>query len=667
MRRTVAILVLLVLLGAPRRAEAVVDLHNHLFMKPGLGWLFRGSFEDGIAADHWGDRLFNKTDAESLERSGLSVVVVSLFAHPVFVGDLRDAIRTQIHRARDFLATHPGWGLARNAAEAEALVNEGKRVMVFSLEGAWGVLESEEDLVEFVDGEGIAIVAPLHLTDDHFGGAAAMTGFQVVANPLGFVDRLLDWQLNAEVTTHPRGLTPMGRRLLYELVARGVWVDLTHASDQATDEMLPILAAAGQPLLYTHTSLRELRAEERRLSRSRLAGVAQSGGVVGLLPSEDAFVESTGRSELCPRACAEEACGSGVVGFAEMVRRAATVLPPEALQLGTDFNGGMRHLAPSCGVEGRLATEGLVDVGQVGALWSAARRLGAPLKDPEVHRARFLSAWSKVVPIRLVPRVELPPLPPREDSDGPSLALGMDVGAGSVDGTPAFRLALEGRVRKDLGRDQERDPEVYFARFRGEIDKGLDDPDVPWARLRFAPLGVVSRDYEDALRAEALVLDVRRSLPLDQAWRIDLRALSGSVSTMPAGLKSPGHHAWFIGLEGAALGYRGWAREEDGRRLHGVYLAGARAFGGLRLDPSPSWRIRLEGGARASLATLLGVRTPDGWAHQTELSAYGRLTLGGAVFWSYVDASLRAARSRSDVGRVFLSYPHILGGFALRP
>lgn len=665
MRGAVVILVIFGLLGVSRRAEAVVDLHNHLFMKPGLGWLFRGSFEEGIAADHWGDRLFNKTDAASLEDSGLTVVVVALFAHPAFVGDLREGVRLQIEQAQHFVATHPNWGLARTAAEAQALARSGKRVMVLSLEGAWGVLESEEDLVEFIDGAGIAIVTPLHLTDDHFGGAAAMTGFQTVANPLGFVDRLLDWQLGADVARNPRGLTLAGRRLLHELIARGVWIDLTHASDRASDEMLPILAAAGQPLLYTHTSLRELRAEERRLSASRLAAVARSGGVIGLLPSEDAFVDGLGTHELCPRACSQEACGAGVPAFAEMVRRAATVVPPEALQLGTDFNGGMRHLSPSCGAKGRLATDGLVDVGQVGALWSAARRLGAPLKSPDAHRAHFFRAWSKVVPTRLVPQVDLPPLPER--SGGPSLALGMEVGAGSIDGRAAFRLALEGRVRKDVDRALERDPEIYFVRFRGEVDKGLEDNGVPWARFRFAPLGVATRDYENALRAEALVVEARRSLPLDQAWRVDVRALSGAVSTMPGGLKCPGHHAWFLGLEGAALGYRGWASDATGQRRHGVYLAGGGAFAGFRYDAHPSWRLRWQGGARASVATLLGVATPAGWAHQTELSAYGRFTLGGAVFWSFVEASLLAARSRTDEGRQFQSYPHILGGFALRP
>lgn len=669
MQRLVAILLLFVLVGVSRRADALVDLHNHLFMKEGLGWLFRGSFEEGVASDDWGDRLFNKTDAETLERSGLSVVVVSLFAHPVFVGDLRDSIRDQIRRAHAFLRAHPSWGLARNAAEAEALVRSGKRVMVFSLEGAWGVLESEADLDEFIDGAGIAIVAPLHLTDDRYGGAAAMSGFQVVANPLGFVDRLLDWQLGAEVTRHRVGLTSLGRRLLHELVARGVWVDLTHASDRATDEMIPILTAAGQPLLYTHTSLRELRLEERRLSASRLAAVAKSGGIVGLLPSEDAFDEVPGHHGLCPRACSAEACGSGVAAFAEMVRRVAGVLPPASIQFGTDFNGGMRHLPPSCGAEGRLGRDGLVDVGQLGALWSAARRLGAPLKAPENHRARFLSAWSRVLPTRLVSSVELPPLPEREDVTGPSLALGMDVGAGAVDGEPVFRVALEGRVRKDHGRDMEREPEIYFARFRGELDKGLlNGTGVPWARMRFAPMGVRTRDYEDALRAEVLVLEARRSLPLDQSLRLDLRALSGEASTMPGGFKHPGHYTWFLGLSGSALGYRGWRRAGDGTTLHGVYLAGAGVAGGLRFDPAASWRLRVEGGGSASVASLVGVVSPSsGWAHQTEMSAFGRLTGGSALFWGFFEASWRSTRSYTDLGRQLESYPHILGGFALRP
>ena len=46
-------------------------------------------------------------------------------------------------------------------------------------DGVAGVLESEEDLTELIDDHGIAIVTPLHLADDRYGGAATINGTRV--------------------------------------------------------------------------------------------------------------------------------------------------------------------------------------------------------------------------------------------------------------------------------------------------------------------------------------------------------------------------------------------------------------------------------------------------------------------------------------------------------
>ena len=132
--------------AAPVRVAGTVDLHAHLFMSEGLGWLFRGSF-DGVVATSWADRLSSKADAVTLEASGNSVVVVSLFAHPAYVLDLRASIRRQVARARQFVRDHKGWVIARSAYDAKRQLARQKKVLVLSLEGAAGVLESREDLI----------------------------------------------------------------------------------------------------------------------------------------------------------------------------------------------------------------------------------------------------------------------------------------------------------------------------------------------------------------------------------------------------------------------------------------------------------------------------------------------------------------------------------------
>src|SRR6185437_2718268 len=113
---------------------------------------------------------------DALARSGLGIVVATLYAHPLFtytVGkSLRDSIRAQIKLARKFVLGRPDWVIATEPDHASEALASGKHVMILALEGASGILESEQDFHEFIDEGGIRIVGPLHLTDDEFGGVA---------------------------------------------------------------------------------------------------------------------------------------------------------------------------------------------------------------------------------------------------------------------------------------------------------------------------------------------------------------------------------------------------------------------------------------------------------------------------------------------------------------
>ena len=182
-------------------------------MEEALGVLFRGSVAEPPEADSWDDRLASKVDARGLDDSGLGVVVVALFVHPLFARDLRQSLRDQLDRVDTFVRDHPGWAIARGPDEVERILRSGRKALVLSLEGAAGVLESEEDLLEFVDQRGIRIVTLLHLVDDHLGGAATLDGFQYVGNPHRLAARLLEPICELDgVERNPRGLTPAGKR-----------------------------------------------------------------------------------------------------------------------------------------------------------------------------------------------------------------------------------------------------------------------------------------------------------------------------------------------------------------------------------------------------------------------------------------------------------------------
>src|SRR5207244_2903484 len=104
-------------------------------------------------------------------------------ANPILTFSLRDSVRRQVRLAERFVREHPSWIIARSAAQAREALLSGKRVMILSLEGASGILESENDLREFVDQDGIRIVNLLHLTDDAFGGVAFLPGLHALMSP----------------------------------------------------------------------------------------------------------------------------------------------------------------------------------------------------------------------------------------------------------------------------------------------------------------------------------------------------------------------------------------------------------------------------------------------------------------------------------------------------
>jgi hypothetical protein len=213
--------------------ELSIDLHSHLFMKRGLGWIFRGGAEcpaDSRAfSKSWRTRFRAKTNPELLDASGIGIVVAALYAHPLFIGNLRNSIRRQIDDAEAFVARHPRWVIARSPADARGALSDGKKVMILAIEGAQGILESERDLDEFVTERGVRIVTLMHFIDDRFGGAAFLKGIGAWLTPTGMFRSLIGQifgraRFEAGVRLNARGLQPGGLWLVGELARRGVWM-----------------------------------------------------------------------------------------------------------------------------------------------------------------------------------------------------------------------------------------------------------------------------------------------------------------------------------------------------------------------------------------------------------------------------------------------------------
>jgi membrane dipeptidase len=123
---------------------------------------------------------------------------------------------------------------------------------LLSIEGAHA-LDDDPANVDVVADAGIRMISPSHFFDTAFGGSAH--------------------------GVEQGGLTDLGLEMVRRMEARGVILDLAHASARTIDDAL---AVATRPVVASHTGVRGVCDNARNLRDEHLAGIAGTGGVVGI-------------------------------------------------------------------------------------------------------------------------------------------------------------------------------------------------------------------------------------------------------------------------------------------------------------------------------------------------------------------------------------------------
>jgi membrane dipeptidase len=138
------------------------------------------------------------------------------------------------------------------------------------------------------------------------------------------------------------GLTPRGRELVRAASRLGIALDVSHASDRATREILALAAESGSPVVATHSNARALADHPRNLADAELRAIAKTGGVVGV-NFHSAFLTRGGKATL-----------ADVVA---QVKYLVRVMGAEHVAIGSDFEGEIRPPAELADVRGyqRLA------------------------------------------------------------------------------------------------------------------------------------------------------------------------------------------------------------------------------------------------------------------------------------------------------------------------
>lgn len=182
---------------------------------------------------------------------------------------------------------------AETAGERSSSSSSSVVAALLGLEGAHA-LEGDAANLELLYEAGFRVVGLAHFFDNEWAGSAH--------------------------GVEKGGLTGAGRELVARVEARGMIVDLAHASTRAFDDAL---AVSRRPVVVSHTGVRATCDNARNLTDDQLRRVAATGGVVGI--------------GFWPTAT----CGTDARSIARAMRHAARVAGVEAVALGSDFDGAV--------------------------------------------------------------------------------------------------------------------------------------------------------------------------------------------------------------------------------------------------------------------------------------------------------------------------------------
>ncbi len=124
-----------------------------------------------------------------------------------------------------------------------------------------------------------------------------------------------------------RGLTAKGRNVAERVIAAGGVLDVSHASDAATRDMIDLSLARGVPVVASHSDARALADNPRNLTDAQIRDIGKSGGVIGV-NFHSPFLAVGRRATL-----------HDVVRHVQHLVKVAGI---EHVAIGSDFEGGIR-------------------------------------------------------------------------------------------------------------------------------------------------------------------------------------------------------------------------------------------------------------------------------------------------------------------------------------
>ncbi|MDH3727174.1 MAG: membrane dipeptidase, partial [Myxococcales bacterium] len=164
---------------------------------------------------------------------------------------------------------------------------------ILGVEGAHVLEGNVKNIGKLFDG-GVRIIAPTHFFDNDIGGSAH--------------------------GVEKGGLTELGRQMIAEMEARGILLDLAHASPAVFRDALSITS---RPVVVSHTGVKGTCDNNRNLNDEQLKGIAATGGVIGIGYWDKAV------------------CGKDAAAIARAIRYTVDLVGIDHVALGSDFDGAV--------------------------------------------------------------------------------------------------------------------------------------------------------------------------------------------------------------------------------------------------------------------------------------------------------------------------------------
>jgi microsomal dipeptidase-like Zn-dependent dipeptidase len=201
--------------------------------------------------------------------------------------------------------------------------------------GRFVVVRTAEDLAQFLERRkrepqlvaGLLSIEGAHALDGDVRNVDVLfdAGFRMMA-PTHFFDN--EWGGSAH-GLHKSGLTEKGREMVRRMEARGMLVDLAHASAATIED---VVAISTRPVVISHTGVRGTCEGTRNLNDEQLKKIAATGGIIGIGYWDAAT------------------CGTDARAVARAIRHAAGVVGVEHVALGSDFDGAVTEPFDTTGV-----------------------------------------------------------------------------------------------------------------------------------------------------------------------------------------------------------------------------------------------------------------------------------------------------------------------------